>query len=203
MPITHTLNTQCTAMDAKPIATVAEFHDVNALVAAARAIREHGYKDFDCYTPYPVHGLDRAMGVKRTILPYISFLGGVTGLTTALLLQWWTGAVDYRLNIGGKPFFALQFSVPIDFELTVLICAFFTLFGLLGLCRLPQWWHPLQHDASFRRATDDTFVVAIFASDPRYTTSATQELLRSLGGTNVHVHYEQPSTEEQRAEVVA
>ncbi|MCS6999949.1 MAG: DUF3341 domain-containing protein [Bacteroidota bacterium] len=176
-------------MEQKPIATIAEFHEVDTLIAAAQAVREHGYTKFDCYTPYPVHGLDRAMGIKRTILPYISFVGGITGLTTALLLQWWTGAVDYRLNIGGKPFFALQFSIPVDFELTVLICAFFTLFGLLHLCRLPTWWHPLQDDPSFRRATDDTYVVAIFADDPRYTTSATKELLQSVGGTNVHVHY--------------
>lgn len=187
-------------MEAKPIATVAEFHDPNAVLAAARAVRERGYTEFDCYTPYPVHGLDRAMGIRRTILPYISFAGGLTGLASALLLQWWTGGFDYKLNIGGKPFFAIQFSVPVDFELTVLICAFFTLFGLLHLCRLPTWWHPLQDDPSFRRATDDTFVVAIFASDPRYTTSGTQELLRSVGGTNVHVHT--ASQEDQQAVTV-
>lgn len=177
-------------MERKPIATVAEFYDVNAAIAAAKAINARGYTKFDCYTPYPVHGLDRAMGVRCTILPYISFTGGVTGLTSALLLQWWTGAIDYKLNIGGKPFFALQFSIPVDFELTVLICAFFTLFGLLHLCRLPTWWHPLQEDASFRRATDDTFVIAIFADDSRYTVAETENLLRSLGGSNVHVHYQ-------------
>jgi len=176
-------------MDRKPIATVAEFHDPNTLVAAASTIHQRGYTKFDCYTPYPVHGLDRAMGVRRTILPYISFIGGLSGLASALLLQWWTGGYDYRLNIGGKPFFAIQFSVPVDFELTVLICAFFTLFGLLHLCRLPTWWHPLQDDPSFRRATDDTFVVAIFSDDPRYTSADTQELLRSVGGANVHIHY--------------
>ncbi|MCX7929203.1 MAG: DUF3341 domain-containing protein [Chlorobi bacterium] len=176
-------------MEAKPIATIAEFHDPDAIVAAARAVHERGYAKFDCYTPYPVHGLDRAMGVQRTILPYISFAGGLTGLASALLLQWWTGGFDYKLNIGGKPFFAIQFSVPVDFELTVLICAFFTLIGLLHLCRLPTWWHPLQDDSSFQRATDDTFVLAIFADDPRYTTSDTQQLLKNVGGANVHVHY--------------
>jgi len=182
-------------MERKPVATVAEFHDVNVLVSAARAVSERGYTKFDCYTPYPVHGLDRAMGVRRTVLPYISFLGGVTGLASALLLQWWTGGYDYRLNIGGKPFFAIQFSVPVDFELTVLLCAFFTLFGLLGLCKLPTWWHPLQDDPSFQRATDDTFVVAIYADDPRYTVKDTQELLQSLGGANVHVHAVTPVAE--------
>lgn len=191
-------------MERKPIATVAEFHDVNAVVAAARVVNERGYTKFDCYTPYPVHGLDRAMGVRRTILPYISFVGGVTGLASALLLQWWTGGVDYRLNIGGKPFFAIQFSIPVDFELTVLLCAFFTLFGLLHLCRLPTWWHPLQGDPSFRRATDDTFVIAIFSDDPRYTIADTTALLQSVGGTNVHVHYatsEQPTHEHEAAAV--
>ncbi len=186
-------------MERKPVATVAEFHDVNVLVSAARAVYESGYTKFDCYTPYPVHGLDRAMGVRRTVLPYISFLGGVTGLASALLLQWWTGGYDYRLNIGGKPFFAIQFSVPVDFELTVLLCAFFTLFGLLGLCKLPTWWHPLQDDPSFHRATDDTFVVAIYANDPRYTMKDTQELLQSLGGANVHVHAVPPVTEHEFA----
>lgn len=182
-------------MERKPIATVCEFRDVNALVQAAQRLHQHGYTKFDCYTPYPVHGLDRAMGIRRTILPYISFAGGLTGLVTALLLQWWTGAVDYRLNIGGKPFFAIQFSVPVDFELTVLLCAFFTLFGLFHLCRIPTWWHPLQGDESFRHATDDRYVVAVYADDPRYTVRDTEALFQSLGGENVHVHYAEPKVQ--------
>lgn len=171
----------------RPLAVMGNFSDPNMLLSAVRAVREAGYTDFDVYTPYPVHGLEQAMGLRRSKLPYISFAGGALGLTTALLLQWWTGAVDYPLNIGGKPFFAWEFSVPVDFELTVLLTAFATVFGFLALCRLPRWYSDYQHDAGFRAATDDTFVLSIHATDPQFQLERAQELLRSLGAEDVRL----------------
>jgi hypothetical protein len=166
---------------------IAEFTDVNELMRAAEKLRDAGFRKWDIHTPYPVHGLDKAMGIKRSIITYISFVGMVGGLSTALGLQWWTGAESYKLNIGGKGFFDWQFSMPIDFELTVLGTAIFTVIGLFHLCKMPTWYNAYQNDESFKKATDDTFVITIDSDDDRFTADGTMTLLSGLGGTNVHV----------------
>ena len=171
----------------KPVAVLGNFTDVNKLVHAAEKVRDAGYRDFDIYTPYPVHGLDKAMGVKRTILPYISFGAAMFGLANGLGLQLWTGAIDYPLNIGGKPFFAWQFAVPVTFELTILCCAIATVVGMFALCKLPRWHNNLDNDEGFRRATDDTFVVAIQSTDKRFSAEQTRHFLNGLGATDVRL----------------
>lgn len=179
------------------------FTDVNALVKAAEELRQSGYTEFDCYTPYPVHGLDAAMGVKRTILPYITFTAGTIGLMTALFLQStmiWTGG-EYVLNIGGKPMFALQFSIPIDFELTVLFSALSTVFGLFHLCKLPTWFHPFQNDKGFQKATDDLFVVGVMATDPKFNEEQVKALLSKVGAADVRVVTEEESTSVAESQV--
>lgn len=174
-------------MSSTPIGVIGEFTDPNVITHAAQKIAHAGYTKWDIHTPYPVHGLDKAMGVKRSILTYISFAGLCGGLSTALGLQFWTGAVDYPLNIGGKGFFDWQFSIPIDFELSILGTALATVLGLFHLCRLPTWYNKYQNDASFAKATDDTFVVTIDADDDRFSSEGAQQLLRSIGAENVHL----------------
>lgn len=163
------------------------FKDPNLVMSAANKVRESGYKDFDFFTPYPIHGLDKAMGVKRTILPYISFAGAMFGLSNAVFLIYWTGAVDYKLNIGGKPFFAVQFSVPVMFELTVLLTALFTFVGLFALCGLPKWYSNFQHDAGFRAAVDDTIVLSIYSSDQRFSLDTTTAFMKEIGAADVRL----------------
>lgn len=175
------------AAKARPVAIMGNFKNPDTLLQAVREVRSRGYRFFEVYTPYPVHGLEHAMGLRRSKLPYISFAGGVLGLVTALLLQWWTGAVDYRLNIGGKPFFAWEFSVPVDFELTVLFTAFATVIGFLVLCRLPRWYSDYQHDPGFRAATDDTFVLAVESRDALFSLDETRALLERLGAEDVRL----------------
>lgn len=170
-----------------PVGILGEFTDVNAITEAAKKVRDAGYRKWDIHTPYPVHGLDKAMGIKRSVLTYFSFVGLLGGFSTAVGLQWWTGAVDYKLNIGGKGFFDWQFSIPIDFELSILGTAICTVVGLFHLCRLPTWYNRYQHSACMKKATDDTFVVAIDADDDRFSIEQTQQFLRSIGATNVHV----------------
>ncbi|MCS7176593.1 MAG: DUF3341 domain-containing protein [Candidatus Kapabacteria bacterium] len=171
----------------KPLAVMGNYKDPDALLQAVVEIRKAGYRHFEVYTPYPIHGLEQAMGLQRSRLSYISLFGGLAGLGTALLLQWWTGAVDYPLNIGGKPFFAWEFSVPVNFELTVLFTAFATVIGFLWLCRLPRWYSDYQHDAGFRAATDDTFVVSIESRDPLFSIEETRALLERLGAESVRL----------------
>lgn len=163
------------------------FQDPDAVLAAAAELRRAGYQKFDFHTPYPLHGLDEAMGVRRTILPWISLGGGIVGLTAAWLLQWWTGAVDYPLVIGGKPLFGIPPSVPIMFELTVLICGIATTVGMFALNGQPRWFSKWDSSDIFRHSTDDGFVVTVDAGDARYDAQQTRTLLESLGAEQVRI----------------
>ena len=161
------------------------FTDPDAVLKAAAELRRAGYTRYDVHTPYPLHGLDDAMGIKRTILPWLALGGGVAGMGLALHLQWWTGAVDYPLVIGGKPLFAIQPSIPITFELTILLTAIVTVVGMFALNGLPRWFSRWQNDPHFLRSTDDGFVVTIEAEDPQYHPECTRELLHTLGGLDI------------------
>ncbi len=162
---------------------VGEFDDDRKLVAAARAAREFGYTHMDAYSPFPVHGIDDAIGIPRSPLGFIVFCGGTLGLISATLLVWWTGAVDYPLVIGGKPLFSVEFSVPIMFELTVLFSAFAAVFGMFHLNRLPTYYRPIFNYSRYAGATDDKFLLAIEATDPVFNPDESAALLQQLGAT--------------------
>ena len=164
---------------------LAEFADPGALMHAAEAVREAGYKHFDTHSPFPIHGMDRAMGLGQSKVGLITFAGGVTGLATATLLQWWTSAVDYPINISGKPFFAVEPSVPIMFELTVLFSAIAAVGGMLALNGLPRPYNPLFYSRRFARATDDGFFLHIAASDEQFDLEQARDLLTRLGALHV------------------
>lgn len=159
---------------------VAEFDDAAAVTRAASAVRAAGHERFDVYSPFPIHGIERAMGVRPTRLPWIVLLCGLTGLSLALFFQWWTNAFDYPFKISGKPLFGVPANIPVTFEFTVLLSAFAAFFGMLVLNRLPEHHHALFDLARFRRATDDGFFLAIEADDPRYDPVRTRALLEML-----------------------
>jgi len=126
-------------MAGREIAGVVGFYsDEGALLDGARKVKQAGYPHFDAYTPYPVHGLDDAMGLRRSWLPYVTFGGGITGVTCAYLLQWWTASESWALNIGGKPFNSIPAWIPIMFELTVLFAGVSTVVALILGNRLPN-----------------------------------------------------------------
>jgi hypothetical protein len=166
---------------------LAEFSDPGALLHAAEAVREEGYRHFDTYSPFPIHGMDDAMGLGNSKVGYFSFLGGVTGLVGAYLLQWWTSAVDYPLNISGKPFFAVEPSVPIMFELTVLFAAFGAVAGMLALNGLPRPYNPLFYSERFEGATDDRFFLHVAASDDQFDAEETAAMLRRVGAIHIEL----------------
>ena len=165
----------------------AEYPSAEALLEAVRGARADGYTKMDAFTPYPVHGLDRALGLSRSRLGYLAFAGGAVGMVCALLLQWWTGVVDYPLVIGGKPLFAFEFSIPITFELTVLLAAFAAVGGLFATSGLPRLSHPVFRAEGFRKVTDDGFLLLIEAEDPKFEPQACATLLASLGATRTEV----------------
>jgi hypothetical protein len=161
------------------------FANVEQLLVAAAKVRDAGYTRWDAHTPFVVHGLDKAMGIRPTILPYLVFAGGLTGTTCGILLQWFTNAYDYPFPISGKPIFSLPANIPVAFEMTVLFAALTALVGMLALNLLPQLSHPLHGSRSFKQATDDRFFISIEARDPIFDPVATRELLASLGGSAV------------------
>ena len=159
---------------------LARFDKVDELLVAAAKVRDAGYTKWDAHTPFVIHGLDGAMGVKKTILPYVVFLAGLTGTTAGLLLQWFTNAFDYPFLISGKPLFSLPANIPVAFETTILFAAISSLVGMLALNGLPQLYHPLFRSRAFKRATDDRFFISIEVEDPLFDETGTRELLESL-----------------------
>ncbi|WP_437853604.1 DUF3341 domain-containing protein [Sorangium sp. So ce363] len=152
---------------------------------ACEALRDAGYSRFDAHTPFPVHGLEKAMGLKPSPLPWLVLGGGAAGLASAIALAWYTQYYDYPLIISGKPSFSYQAFIPIFFELTVLFAALTCFFGLFALGRLPTLFHPTMTHPSFPRATDDAFFISVEASDPKFDSTETRNLLQRLGAQGI------------------
>lgn len=170
---------------AKLFGLLAEFDNPDALVDAAEKVRDAGYKRWDSHTPFPIHGLDSAMGIESTILPWIVAGAGMMGACGGLLLQWYTNAYDYPLLISGKPLFSLPANIPVIFEVTVLVSAITAFVGVFVLNGQPCLYHPLFKSERFRRVTNDRFFIAIEAADPKFDLVETERFLQSLGGTAI------------------
>ena len=164
-----------------------QFVEPGDLIDACEKVRDAGYSRWDAHTPFPVHGLDAAMGIRGTRLPWLVLCGGLSGLGLALLMQWWMNAVDYPFMISGKPFFGLPAVVPVAFELTILLSAVTTFIGMLALNGLPRHHHPVFRGELYARATSDRFLVVIEAADPRFDAAGTLEFMESLGGSPVEI----------------
>lgn len=167
------------AQEAPLHAVIAEYGTPKELISASKAVRDAGYRDWDTYTPFPVHGIERAMGIKWTVLPWIVLGAGLSGFATAVWLQWWTNAVDYPWIISGKPFWSIPANVPIMFELTVLFSAITSFVAMLLLNALPLPSHPLDLKKRFARVTDDKFFLVVEARDPKFDEEETRALLQS------------------------
>lgn len=183
--------------EGRPYGLLAEFANPGALLHAAERVRAAGYRYFDTHSPFPIHGMDRAMGLGQSKVGFITLGGGITGLLTGWLLQWWTGGYDYPINVGGKPFFAWEPSIPIMFELTILFSAFGAAFGMLALNGLPRPYNPLFYSEAFTRATDDGFFLHIAATDKRFDLEKTHQFLLDIGALGV-----EPIEDREVAEIV-
>lgn len=170
-----------------PALILAQFETPDEIYQAACKVRDAGYEKWDCHTPYPLHGLDDAMGLKPTPLGWVSFVCGMTGLLTAVLMIQYMNNWDYPIIIGGKPAGAFPSMVPIMFELTVLLTGFGTLFGLLHMAKLPMHYHAIFNSDRFEAATDDKFFISIEASDSKFDLEGTKTLLESLSPSHIEV----------------
>ena len=170
---------------ARPFAMCGRFETPAQIFHACEELKAAGYRNFDAHTPFPVHGLEKAMGLKPSRLPFIVLICAAGGFSLALWLQTWTHLYFYPQNISGKPLFAFPAMVPILFELTVLFSAFGAFFGMWALNGLPQWFHPVMQYSQFERFSDDAFLVSVEASDPSYDPARTRALLEKLGAKDI------------------
>lgn len=162
---------------------LAEFENEDQLLKAATSMRDAGYSLWDCHTPYPVHGMDDAMGIRPTILPWLVLGAGLSGALLATLMQWWMNAVDYPFLISGKPFWSLPANVPIIFECMVLLAGITAFGATLALNGLPCFYRPIFRSERFRRVTDDRFFVWVDRRDSRFDQA--EKRLRDLGAAHV------------------
>ena len=170
----------------------AEFSSAGALLEAAKKIHSLGFRKWDVYSPFPIHGMDHAMGFQRSRVSLFSLIGGCTGLSVAFILIYYTSAINYPLIVQGKPYFALEPSLPIFFELTILLTAFGTVLGLLLLTLLPRLHHPVFNWDRFQRATDDGFFLVLESTDPRFDTISSRQLLQGIGGLHITEIFQDP-----------
>jgi hypothetical protein len=172
-------------MAAPQYGLIATFDTPGAVMRAAEQVRDAGYRRWDVITPFPIHGIDKAMGVGRSWVPRISLAGGITGFCTGMTMIWYMDRFDYPITVGGKPFFSPLFAFPVSYELTILFTAFATIGGMFLLNGLPMHYHPVLNYENIRRGTDDLFFIVIERSDPRFNAENTRALLQKVGGREI------------------
>jgi mono/diheme cytochrome c family protein len=176
--------------DTKLFGIAATFKTPDEIISAAKKISDSGFTQFDINTPYPIHGMDDAMKIKPSKLGFVTLIMGLCGAVIALLFMYWTMSVDYRIVIGGKPFFALPAFIPVTFEVTVLLATVSTVISLIALFfRLPDNKHPL-HDTNYMKSVSaDKFGVVIEAEDAKFDEKSVKDFLHSLNPLNLEMIY--------------
>ena len=173
--------------NAKPYGLLAEFDNTADVLHAAEKVRDAGFRKWDVHMPFPIHGMDRAMGLKNSMVGWFGFIGGVTGYTTGMLMIWWMNAIDYPILVGGKPMFSPHGAFPPSYELTILFTAFGAIGGMLFLNKLPRLHHPLLKHTRFAQATHDKFFIVIETADPKYSETETRKLLETTGSKHIEM----------------
>jgi hypothetical protein len=171
-----------------PSLILAEFRSAHDIVHAAEKVRDAGYVRWDTHTPFPIHGMDRAMGLKDSRLGWIVLVFALTGLSGAYWMMQWMNGIDYVTVVGDKPPAApgtLPSMVPILFELTILLSAFGAVLGMFGLNKIPRHHHPVFESDRFRLASDDRFFLSIEAEDPKFDLGKTRELLEQAHAAHI------------------
>ncbi len=159
---------------------MAEFRTAAEILDATRRARTAGYRVMDAYTPYPVEGLATELGMTRSRIPSIVLIGGIVGGAVGFLMQYWSMAVDYPFNVGGRPPNSWPVFIPVTFEVLILVASFAAFLGMLFINGLPHPHHPVFNEPRFARASQDRFFLCIEATDPKFERQATAEFLSAL-----------------------
>jgi hypothetical protein len=169
----------------KRFGLLAEFETAAQIKQAAIKVRDGGYQNWDVFTPFPIHGMDDAMGLRGSKVGWFTFIGGVAGLSLGMSMIWFMNAYDYPLAVGGKPLFSPVYAFPVSYELTILLGAIGSLAGMFFTNRLPRWHNPVFNSERFRRATHDRFFILIECRDPKFAEARTRQFLESAGSRHV------------------
>ena len=170
-----------------PYGLLAEYDCAQALYKASERIRDKGFQNWDAMTPFPVHGLENAMGLKPSKLPWVVLLMGSAGAISMLLFVYWIAVVELPLNIGGKPLFSLPAFIPVIFEITILFSALTAVFGMFVFNKMPTYNHPVFQSKRFERVTDDRFFILIETKDPLFDRQQTKAFLEETGAVHLEV----------------
>ncbi|MBF0431082.1 MAG: DUF3341 domain-containing protein [Fibrobacteria bacterium] len=173
--------------NSKLFGVLAEFANPGDLLKAAEKVRDKGYKKWDTHSPFPVHGMDRAMGLKDSKLGIFVFICSMTGMLSAFYLQYWSSKIAYPLVIAGKPFNDYPSFGIWTFEGAILFAAFSALLGMFALNKLPLLYHALFSSKNFLRFSNDAFFISIEAKDPQFNAKETRRFLEEIGGKNIEV----------------
>ncbi len=180
-------NTTGSASSGQVWGVVAEFGSAAAIYAAAEKVTAEGYTRVDSHTPFPIHGIEKALRHGPSHLGWLVACGGITGILAAQVMQWWMNEVDYEMWVSGKTPYAWPSTIPITFELMVLLSAFCAVFGMFAINRLPRLHHPIFTHSRIVQVTDDKFFLSIEARDPKFDRTRTAQFLESIGGKHVEV----------------
>lgn len=164
---------------------MAEFDTATELVDAARLVRDAGYVKTDAFSPFPLHEIDEALGIKRSILPFLILAGGLTGLFSGFALEYFVHVYDFPIIVGGRPHFSLPAFIPPAYELTILFASFTAVFGMLFLNGLPRPYHPVFNIPRFALATREKFFLLIESADEKYDYAETRAFMETLGAQEV------------------
>jgi Protein of unknown function (DUF3341) len=164
---------------------MAEFASAQALVDAAKRTHEAGYQRIDAYSPFPIEGLAEELGFHQNSVPLVVLIGGIVGGLTGYLMQYWISAVDYPLNIGGKPAHSWPAFIVITFEMTILFAGVSAVLGMLALNGLPMPYHPVFNVPRFALASKDRFFLIVFSSDPKYDPAGTRNFIEGLAPRSI------------------
>jgi len=170
----------------RPYCIIAVFDTPEAILKAARHLRELGYRAIEAYTPFPVEGLDEALQTGRKILlPLVIFAAAVVGLCCGYLIQLWGEAWSYPINVGGRPYNSWPAFAVSSVEIMLLFAVTAGFLGLLVACRLPLLYHPVFESTMIERASRDRFILCVETSDPQFQPRLLRPVLQRLGAATI------------------
>ncbi len=164
---------------------VGVFETSGDILHAAEKVRDAGFRDWDVITPFPIHGMDQAMGMGRSLVPIFAFIGGFIGFFGGMAMISWMNWIDYPIVVHGRPFFSPLTSFPVSYELTILFAAFGAILGMFVMNRLPMHYHPVLKWDKAHYASDDKFLLIIESTDPKFDVEKTKTMLAEIGGKEI------------------
>jgi len=174
-------------MNEKIYGLMAEFNTPGDLLRAGEKLRAEGYQKWEAFTPFPIHGLDKIMGYRNSLVGWVALGGGAFMFLNIVFLIWFSNAFDYPLIVGGKPMFSVPMTFVPAYIMMIMGGAGGALIGMVALNQLPRLHHPLLFKKRFESVSRDKFVIVIGANDQKFCATETKNLLAALGGANIEI----------------